>query len=151
MAPPGRPIVAITADGSSRATYATARKAAEATGVSHTTITRGAKSLAKHGGFFFKFDGDSREPVFERAPTITAEDRARAQALFHHLSGTDGELITELRLSDGYVNATKMCQSATRAEGVEKKFADFNRLQGTTSFIEALSSRVGIPPTSWSK
>ena len=50
MAPPGRPIVAIAADGSSRETYATARKAAEATGVSHTTITQGRQSLTKHGG-----------------------------------------------------------------------------------------------------
>jgi hypothetical protein len=143
MAPPGRPIVAIAADGSSRQTYATARKAAEVTGVPHATIARGVKSLAKHGAFFFKFDGDSREPVFERAPTITAEDRARAQALFHSLSGKDGKLITELRLSDGFVNATKMCQSATLAEGVEKKFTDFKRLQGTTIYIEALSRKAG--------
>ncbi|GAQ93194.1 hypothetical protein KFL_013530040 [Klebsormidium nitens] len=146
MAPPGRPIVAIAADGSSRQTYATARKAAEVTGVPHATIARGAKSLAKHGAFFFKFDGDSREPVFEQGPTITAEDRARAQALFHSLSGKDGKLITELRLSDCFVNATKMCQSATLAEGVEKKFTNFYSLQGTSNYIKALSRRLGVLP-----
>jgi hypothetical protein len=145
MAPPGRPIVAIAADGSSRETYATVRKASQATGVPHATIARGAKSLAKHGAYFFRFDSDPHEPTFERAPTITAEDLARAQALFHCLSGRDGSLITELRLSDGYINATQMCGSATLAEGVEKKFADFNRLQGTSNYIEALSHKVDIP------
>ena len=137
--------MAIAADGSSRQTNGSARKAAEATGVSHTTITKGAKSLAKNEAFFFKSDGDSREPVFERAPTFTAEDRARAQALFHSLSGKDGKLITELRLSDGFVNATRMCQSATLDRGTEKKFADFNRRQGTSKYIGALSRRVGVP------
>jgi hypothetical protein len=146
MAPAGKPIVAIAADGSSRQTYATVRKAAEATGVPHATIARGAKSLAKHGAFFFKFDSDPREPTFEQAPTITAEDRARAQALFHSLSGKDGNLITELRLSDGFVNATKMCRSATLAEGVEKKFSNFYGLQGTSNYILALSHKAGYLP-----
>jgi hypothetical protein len=145
MAPAGKPIVAIAADGSSRQTYATARKASEATGVPHASISKGCKNLAKYGTFFFKFDSDSREPTFERAPTITAEDRARAQALFHSLSGKDGSLITDLRLSDGYVNATRMCRSATLAEGVEKNFADFNRLQGTSTYISALATKLGIP------
>jgi hypothetical protein len=127
--------------------YATARKAANATGVPHATIAKGGKSSAKHGAFFFKFKGDSRKPVFEQAPTITAEDRARAQTLFHSLTGIDGSLITELRLSDGYLNATKMCQSAMRVEGVEKRFADFNRLHGTSNYISTLATRLGLLPT----
>lgn len=39
-----------------------------------------------------------------------------------------------------------MCRSTTLAGGVEKKFADFSRLQGTASYIEALSSKAGYLP-----
>jgi hypothetical protein len=146
MAPAGKPVVAIGADGSSRQTYATARKASDATGVPHASISKGAKTLTKYGGYFFKFESDSREPVYEQTPPITAEDCARARALFHHLSVNDGELITELRLSDGYINATRMCQSATRAEGAEKRFTNFYCLQGTSSYISALATRLGVLP-----
>lgn len=78
MAPPEKPVVAIAADGNSWQTSTTARKASEAIGVPHASIARGARSLAKHGAFFFKFDSDPREPAYERVPTITAEDKARA-------------------------------------------------------------------------
>ena len=44
------------------------------------------------------------------------------------------------------MNATKMCQSATRVEGVEKKFTNFYCLQGTANYIKALSRRIGVLP-----
>jgi hypothetical protein len=47
------------------------------------------------------------------------------------------EGITELRTSDGYVNATKMCNSAG------KLWADFARLDGTKAFLVELSKALG--------
>lgn len=51
----------------------------------------------------------------------------------------DGAIVSELRNSDGYVNATRMCQSAG------KLFGDYHRLQRTQRFLEVLSSTMGYP------
>lgn len=50
-----------------------------------------------------------------------------------------GQVIAEMRASDGYVNATKMCQSGG------KLWADYGRLDTSRSFMMALSSNMGIP------
>lgn len=51
----------------------------------------------------------------------------------------DNGLIIPQRQSDGYINATAMCQVAG------KKFSDYARLSSTQEFIEALSADAGIP------
>lgn len=48
------------------------------------------------------------------------------------------EGITEMRMSDGYVNATKMCQSAG------KLWANFAHLDGTKTFLVELSAQLSI-------
>lgn len=53
------------------------------------------------------------------------------------LRGDDGEMITELRTSDGFVNATKMCQ------GVGKKFSKFLATSKTKRFLIKLAEELG--------
>lgn len=43
------------------------------------------------------------------------------------------------RVKDGYINATAMCKAAG------KLFGNYNQLQSTKDFLEALSSDIGIP------
>ena len=43
------------------------------------------------------------------------------------------------RVTDGYINATALCQAS------HKNFADYFRLGGTRAFLDALSSDMGIP------
>jgi hypothetical protein len=50
----------------------------------------------------------------------------------------DGGMITEIRCSDGYVNATKMCQSAG------KRWNDYWVNGSTKSFIQELTKSTGI-------
>lgn len=57
------------------------------------------------------------------------------------LHGDDGNLITQMRTSDGYVNATAMCNSAG------KKWADFVRLESTKKFLEEYGTVTGVPVT----
>jgi hypothetical protein len=54
------------------------------------------------------------------------------------LSGNGG-IITEIRSSDGYVNASKMCRSGG------KLWANYYQGDITKEFLEALSSNIGIP------
>ena len=50
----------------------------------------------------------------------------------------DGSVIAQ-RPTDGYINATAMCQKAG------KKFNDYMRLNSTNDFLEELSAEAGIP------
>jgi hypothetical protein len=50
-----------------------------------------------------------------------------------------GKVIAEMRVSDGYINATKMCQLSG------KRWYDYMRIDTTQAFIQALSSKAGIP------
>ena len=50
----------------------------------------------------------------------------------------DGEVIHQ-RPTHGYINAMLLCQKAGRL------FGDYNRLQQTQAFSEALSADIGIP------
>jgi hypothetical protein len=61
--------------------------------------------------------------------------------LFNPLCDSSGNIITEFRKSDNYVNLTKMCQSAG------KKFKHYYENQQTKDFIKELCSVVGIPTT----
>jgi hypothetical protein len=63
-----------------------------------------------------------------------------ADAVLQALRGDDGEMITELRTSDGMVNATKMCKSA----GLQLK--DFTKKAETRKFFAELSKDLGIAP-----
>ncbi len=53
----------------------------------------------------------------------------------HEIEGA----IVPQRPTDGYINATRLCQQA------EKLFADYRRLAQTNAFLEALSLDMGIP------
>ncbi len=48
------------------------------------------------------------------------------------------EIVTQ-RPTDGYINATELCQRAG------KQFHDYNSLSTTTDFLEVLSAKTGIP------
>jgi hypothetical protein len=61
-----------------------------------------------------------------------------AGSFLKSLHGDDGEMITEMRASDGYVNATKMCTSAG------KEWSQFFRNDDTKAFLEVLSSKLHI-------
>jgi hypothetical protein len=58
-------------------------------------------------------------------------------ALFNALE-IDSKIITEMRKSDGYINATKLCQS------VGKEFSGYLRNKQTEEFITELSSVLQI-------
>jgi hypothetical protein len=60
------------------------------------------------------------------------------------LLGDDGEMITELRTSDGKVNATKMCQTASTRLKKKKKFADFLAVAKVHEFLLALADELGV-------
>lgn len=62
-----------------------------------------------------------------------------ASDFFEALKTDDGQLITEMRLVDGYINATKMCQSAG------KLFGDYARNTGTKNYLDALQNSMGCP------
>ncbi|RAO74956.1 KilA-N domain-containing protein [Dyella jiangningensis] len=51
----------------------------------------------------------------------------------------DNGLIIAQRQSDGYINATAMCQA------VGKQFNDYTRLASTREYVDALSDETGIP------
>lgn len=78
------------------------------------------------------------QPVPPAAPSQVAPAQF-APPLLHALTAADGRPVVELRTSDGYVNATRMCQAAG------KQFTDFRRLDSTQSFWTSLSIKTGIP------
>jgi hypothetical protein len=145
MAPASRPIVAISADGS-RTTYHSKRAAADATAIPSASVALAASNLALRNGFLWKYEDDPREVDMSRfqvnQPAVAAPTEAhveQARDFVNALRGDDGQMITEMRLSDGYISATKMCQSAG------KNMSDYTRLQGTGEFMAALASSLGIP------
>jgi hypothetical protein len=140
MAPPSRPIIAISADGS-RTTYNSKRAASSATGIAAASVALAAANLAMRDGFIWKFADDPRDVDMGRfttnqapvaAPTEAAVEQARA--FVDALRGDDGELITEMRLSDGFISATKMCQSAG------KMWGHYNVVDGHVAFMNALAT-----------
>ena len=83
------------------------------------------------------------------------------------LRGDDDKMVTEIRMGDGFINATKMCQSSITKGNKQKVFKDWEKankpfLRGlaldldresgfddkitTTSRCDGLSSRVGSDP-----
>jgi hypothetical protein len=67
----------------------------------------------------------------------TEDEVEHARDFVDALRGDDGRMITEMRLSDGYVSATKMCQSAG------KMWADYK--DGHRAFIDTLASSMDRP------
>jgi hypothetical protein len=134
MAPPSRPLIAIAMDGS-RKVFRNVREAEQETSVPRASIVRAAQGLTKRGEWLWKFEDDEREPELagQHAPILTETDRELAREFVHALTGSDGGVITEMRLSDGYINATLIAQSAG------KTFSHWYAIQGTTEYLEALS------------
>jgi hypothetical protein len=80
------------------------------------------------------------QAVREQAVAAPTEaDVEQARDFVDALLGDDGHVITEMRLSDGYVSATKMCQSAGR------HMSDYMRLNSTIEFMVALAVSLGCP------
>lgn len=67
---------------------------------------------------------------------VASTSSSRAASFLKALYGDDGNMITEMRVSDGYVNATKMCQSAG------KLWHEFQRLPSTKAFLKALATNL---------
>ena len=81
---------------------------------------------------------DAMMPTMEECSSAIVPTFPSASSFVESLFGDDGQMITQIRVSDGYVNATKMCQSAG------KLWAHFSSLSGTKKFLEELSSNIGI-------
>ena len=58
--------------------------------------------------------------------------------LIHTLTNGDGKLITELRMEDGYINATKMAKAAG------KKLSNWLQNKTTRDYLEGFSIEAGI-------
>ena len=145
MAPPARPILAIRADGSTTR-YPNIRAAVDATGIARGSIALAASKLGTRDARVWKYEDDPRAPdlsVLRAAPRndtpLNDGEKERAAAFVEALRGDDGRMITEMRLSDGYICATKLCQSAGKTWG------HYYSLDGTKAFIEALSKLIGTP------
>lgn len=64
-----------------------------------------------------------------------------AASFFHALKGDDGEMITEMRKSDGYINATKLCQSSGKPS---KTWSNYIKVEGHKAYIHELESALTI-------
>jgi hypothetical protein len=62
----------------------------------------------------------------------------QANDFVHALTANDGKLITQMRLSDGYVNATMMAQAC------KKKLNDYTRLKDTKAFLDGQAASTGF-------
>ncbi|NDE13727.1 KilA-N domain-containing protein [bacterium] len=73
----------------------------------------------------------------------TEREKAKAEEVLRQRQPFDDLVIDEFRIqaraSDGYINATQLCKAGG------KLFADWNRLENTKSYCEALSEHMGIP------
>lgn len=145
MAPPGRPILAIAADGSTTK-YPNIRAAVDATGIARGSIALAASKLGARDDRVWKYEDDQRMPDLRiltllppQGPPMDENERERAAAFVEALRGDDGHMITEMRLSDGYVNASKMCRSAGKFWG------DYIRTEGNQTFLDQLSVYSSIP------
>ena len=145
MAPASRPILAVSATGT-MTRYHSKRAASKATGIPAASVAFAASNLALRDGRLWKFEDDPRQvdmsrfqAVQEQAVAPTEADVEQARDFVDALRGDDGHVITEMRLSDGYVSATKMCQSAG------KHFSDYVRRNSTIEFMVALADSLGRP------
>ena len=59
--------------------------------------------------------------------------------MIHTLTNKDGQLITELRIEDGYINATKMAKAAG------KKLSHWLQNKNTRDYLEGFSIEAAIP------
>ena len=144
MAPASRPILAVSATGT-MTRYHSKRAASEATGIPAASVAFAASNLALRNDRLWKFEDDPRQVDMSRFQAVreqvvaapTEADVEQARDFVDALRGDDGRMITEMRLSDGYVSATKMCQSAG------KMWADYK--DGHRAFIVTLASSMGRP------
>lgn len=146
MAPPSRPILAISADRSSQR-YASKRAASKATGHAASTLALAATKVAKFEGVLWKFEDDPREvdmSCFQMNEQRTTEapiaaELEKARDFADALKGDDGQTITVMRLSDGFVSATKLCQSAG------KQWSNYKEVGRNIAFLKALGRATALP------
>ena len=70
---------------------------------------------------------------------MTSLSNETSEGFFHALRGDDGVMITTMRASDGYINATKMCQSGG------KQWKDYHKNARTEAVVSQLSHDIGVP------
>ena len=70
-------------------------------------------------------------------PLPTRLDLSQAPLLIEH--SIDGGEVIPQRPTDGYINATRLCEQAG------KRFNDYNRLAQTQAFLNELALETGIP------
>ena len=71
----------------------------------------------------------------KRSVALVASSQAEMPLIDHEVENR----VVRQRASDGYINATAMCEAA------EKRFYDYRRQEATREFLEALGSKTGIP------
>lgn len=71
--------------------------------------------------------------------SVQAEPNASASLTNSLVAEHGGQVIAEMRASDGYVNASKMCASGG------KRWYDYIRIESTQAYFNVLSSKTGIP------
>ncbi|GAQ87939.1 hypothetical protein KFL_003890100 [Klebsormidium nitens] len=146
MAPASRPILAVSETGT-MTRYHSKRAASEATGIPAASVAFAASNLALRDGRLWKFEDDPRQVDMSRCQAVreqvvaapTEADVEQARDFVDALRGDDGRMITEMRLSDGYVSATKMCQSAG------KMWGHYNAVEGNVAFRTALATSLHTP------
>jgi hypothetical protein len=60
-----------------------------------------------------------------RCVRVRKQEPTPGSEVLTSLNGDDGQLVTEMRTSDGFINATKMCSSAFTKTGNKKKKSDW--------------------------
>lgn len=80
----------------------------------------------------------SKAAVPEPGVDPTTAPAERGGRPFEALKTDDGRFITEMRLRDGFVNATRMCH------GAKKEWSDYIRLNATKNFMQSLSTSIQV-------
>lgn len=141
----GKKVVRTSKDGE-ETTFDTAAAAAKETGVPHTSLhrhlRRGKEGLL--GDWRWRYEEPQEPPVTVKEEGLpeprhgATSPHGAGEDFFETLKTSDGRIITSVRPSDGYINATKMCQSAGKGWG------NYWANAATEAFVKTLSSRTKI-------
>jgi hypothetical protein len=136
----GLTVVRVSENGD-RTTFQSINGAASASGVPPTTLKYHLKSKKQKllGGYAWECGDD-----FKEVPGPMIPGASEAAGLLEALRTEDGRLITEMRLGDGYINATKMCHNAS-SPGRSKEWSTYLQNQSTVAFLEELETCLGYP------
>jgi hypothetical protein len=109
----------------------------------------GCSQSAMYKGALWKYEDDGREVdmsrfqgVEQETYTPTEAEIEQARDLVNALKGDNDQMITMMRLSDGFVSATKMCQSAG------KMWTNYKDVEGHREYMNALASSLVQPADS---